>query len=104
MYCTVCRHLQKAQIVLDWAYTGSLRETARRYGIGYRSLQRHLDLCIPSIMAERERREYEAAFKRVADWLRVLFSFKMRKKRPKSIVKKKVEYTWSRRSWKDKKG
>jgi hypothetical protein len=62
-------------------------------------LQRHLDLCIPSIYAERENREYEAAFKENAEWLRIYFKMKMRKPRRKSIITKKVEFSWSRRAW-----
>lgn len=84
----------------DWAYSRSLRQTALKYGVGYRSLQRHLDLCIPSIYAERENRQYEAAFKHNAEWLRHYFKMKMRKPRRKSIIKKPVEFSWSRRAWK----
>lgn len=98
MLCSVCRHPQRAQIGEDWAYTGSLRKTAYKYGIGYRSLQRHLDYCISSICAEIEQSKYEAAFKEFADILRVIFR-PMKKKPPRSIITKPIEYTWSRRAW-----
>lgn len=100
MYCSICRNPKRAEIVLDWAYSGSLRTTATRYRIGYRSLQRHIDLCLASILSEREQREYEAAFGDTAAFLRSCFTIEIRKPRPRSIITKPVEFTWSRRAWK----
>jgi hypothetical protein len=100
MYCSICTHLKRAEIILDWAYSGSLRLTASRYRVGYRSLQRHIDLCLASILSEQEQREYEAALERNAALLRWHFTQKLRKPRPKSIITKPVEFTWSRRAWK----
>ncbi len=100
MYCTICTNPNKATIVEDWAYTGSLRRTAKRYGVGYRSLQRHIDLCLASILSEKEQQQYEAAFRESAAWLRQLFAFTMRKPRPKSVITTPVQFTWSRRAWK----
>ena len=102
MYCTICTHKQGAEIVEDWVYSKSLRGTAERYGVGYRSLQRHLDLCVASIMAEREEAEYRAAFARTAQRLRLYFGKVNRRRQRKSIITKPVEFTWSRRSWKRK--
>lgn len=107
MYCSVCTHPEGAEIVEDWVFSQSLRLTAERYGVGYRSLQRHLDQCIPSIMAEYEYKDYRAAFKATAEWLRLHFESANKnpqpiKRRPKSIITKPVVFTWSRRAWKDK--
>lgn len=100
MFCSVCRNPKRAEIVLDWAYSGSLRLTAYRYGIGYRSLQRHIDLCLAAILSEKEQREYESTLAENVQLVRYYFLFKMRKPRPKSIITKPVEFTWSRRAWK----
>ena len=102
MYCTICTHKQGAEIVEDWCYSKSLRVTAARYGVGYRSLQRHLDLCVASVMAEREEAEYRAAFAQTAEWLRGYYRPITKKRQRKSIITKPVEFTWSRRSWKRK--
>lgn len=82
--------------------SGSLRVTADIYGVGYRSLHRHIDLCVASILAEKEAMEFETAFRETAQLLRFYFSLKNRKPRPKSIITKPVEFTWSRRAWKKK--
>ena len=81
-----------------------MRETAWRYGIGYRSLQRHIDFCIASIYSELEEREYQSELKKWEEYLRMVFSFQESKTRPTSIIKTPVEFTWSRRGWKVKKG
>lgn len=100
MYCTICRNPKSPEIVEDWAYSGSLRFTAAKYRVGYRSLQRHIDLCLASVLSEKENLEYEDAFDDNARLLRWCFAVKMRKRRPKSIITKPVKFTWSRRAWK----
>ncbi len=104
MYCSICTHPKQIEIVEDYIYSGSLRQTAERYEVGYRSLQRHIDFCIASIFSEFEEREYQSEIKKCEEHLRIIFGFKQRKMRPKSIIKKPVEFTWSRRAWKRKKG
>ena len=104
MYCSVCTHPKQIEIVEDYIYRGSLRETAWRFGIGYRSLQRHIDFCIASIYSELEEREYQSELNKWEEYLRIVFGFRQRKTRPKSIIKRSVEFTWSRRAWKQKKG
>jgi len=74
-----------------------------RYGVGYRSLQRHIDLCLAAILSEQEKRAYETALSDTAALLRSYFAIKMRKPRPKSIITKPIEFTWSRRAWKSNK-
>jgi len=99
MYCSVCTNPKQIEIVEDYIYRGSLRQTAERYGIGYRSLQRHIDFCIASIYSEVEERKYQSELKECEEYLRIIFGFRQRKTRPKSIIKKPVEFTWSRRGW-----
>ena len=99
MYCSICKSGGGAAIVEHWAYSGSLRDTALCFRVGYRSLQRHIDLCLASILSEKENAEYENAFRDTAALLRFYFITKMRKPRPKSIITKPVEWTWSRRAW-----
>lgn len=102
MYCSICTNVKRAEIVEDWVYSRSLRQTACRYRVGYRSLQRHIDLCIAAILSEQEQRQYEAEIRETAALLRNYFRIKMRKPRPRSIITKPVEFTWSRRAWKKK--
>ncbi|MGI8668778.1 MAG: hypothetical protein ACR2J3_02905 [Aridibacter sp.] len=49
-------------------------------------------------------REYQAELIKTEEFLRDFFGFEHRKIRPKSIIKKTVEFTWSRRAWNRKKG
>jgi hypothetical protein len=83
-------------MIVHYAITCSLRKTSGYFNAGYRSLQRHLEYCIPLVMAEEEQKGYERDFAEVALllWLRFQPPF-----RRKSIIKKKVEFTWSRRAW-----
>ncbi len=89
-------------MIIDYAYSCSLRATASRFNAGYRSLQRHLERCIPCLMAEQEQKIYEREFAEVAELLRLYFQPQPKPYRRKSIITKKVEFTWSRRSWKKK--
>ena len=104
MYCSICTHPNQINIVVDYIYTASYRLTAKRYGVGYRSLQRHIDKCIASIFAEREEREYQAEFERCSELVKEYFTLKQRQPKPrkKSIITKPITYSWSRRAWKDK--
>lgn len=104
MYCSICKHPKQAEMIEHYARSGSFRLTAAYYRVGYRSLHRHIDLCVASILAEQEERDYQKAFKENAKWLRTYFGIIKRKPRPKSIIKKKIEWTWSRRAWDKKKG
>lgn len=99
MFCTICKSSCRSQVIEDWAYSGSVRATAARYRVGYRSLQRHLDFCLATVLAEEEESDFESAFRLNAEILRVTFAARERKRRPKSIVTKVVKFTWSRRSW-----
>jgi hypothetical protein len=89
-------------MIEHYARSGSFRQTADSFGVGYRSLHRHIDLCVTSILAEQEEKEYQKAFRENAEWLRSYFTAIMRKPRPTSIIKKEIEWTWSRRSWQKK--
>jgi hypothetical protein len=100
MNCSICRHPQAAEMIIDYAYTCSLRVTASRFNVGYRSLQRHIERCVYALMEEAEQQEYEQKLSSVAEDLRFYFEYKMRPRRKESIITKKVNFTWSRRAWK----
>jgi hypothetical protein len=53
-------------------------------------------------MAEQEQKNYEREFEEVAELIRLHFQPQPKPYRRKSIIKKKVEFTWSRRAWKKK--
>ena len=89
-------------MIIDYAYSCSLRATASRFNAGYRSLQRHLENCLPVLMAEREQQAYEREFAEVAHLIKLYFQPKLKPYRRKSIITKQVEFTWSRRAWKKK--
>jgi hypothetical protein len=99
MFCSICQHPQQAEMIIIYAQINSLRATANYFNVGYRSFLRHLDRCIPYIMEEQEKREYERDFKETAKKLRLHFQPELKPYRRKSIITKKVEFTWSRRAW-----
>ena len=99
MFCSICRHPQQAEMIIDYAETCSLRETAKRFGAGYRSLQRHLERCVAYVMAEQEQKDYEREFAEVAELLLLYFQSPPPPYRRKSIITKRIEFTWSRRAW-----
>jgi hypothetical protein len=91
-------------MIIDYAHTCSLRVTADRFDVGYRSLHRHIERCLYAILEEHEQRECEQELSAVAAELKLHFEYQLRPRRRKSIITKKVEFTWSRRAWKSKKG
>ncbi len=99
MNCSICRHPRQAEIIIDYAYTSSLRSTAERFEVGYRSLHRHIERCIYALMEEDEQNDYRKAFAETAEMLRVSFKVRAKSRRPKSIITKNVDFTWSRRAW-----
>ena len=102
MSCSICRHPQQAEMIVDYANSCSLRATASRFNAGYRSLHRHLERCLPVLMAEQEQKQYEREFAEVAHLIKLYFQPQPQPYRRKSIITKKVEFTWSRRAWKKK--
>jgi predicted DNA-binding protein YlxM (UPF0122 family) len=58
MNCSICRHPRQAEMIIDYAHTCSLRETASRFDVGYRSLQRHIEKCLYALLEEYEQRQY----------------------------------------------
>ena len=99
MNCSICRHPQQAEIIVEYAYTSSLRSTAERFGVGYRSLHRHIQRCIYALMEEDEQDEYRKALTETVEILRASFKIHSKQRRPKSIITKNVDFTWSRRGW-----
>lgn len=104
MNCSICTHPLQLRITVDYLYSRSYRRTAQRFGVGYRSLHRHINECVAAMFAEYEERKYTAEFNRVSGLVREYFIFlRDYKPRKRSIVTKPVEFTWSRRSWKQRK-
>lgn len=101
MFCSICTHPRQIAIVVHYIYSESYRQTAKRFGVGYRSLQRHVDLCLQSIFAEREEREYRAELEKWVEIVKEHFVWKQSQPKPrlKSIIKKEVRFTWSRKAW-----
>ena len=105
--CTICQHQDGAQIVADYFLTDSLRRTARRFGVGFRALQRHLAVCVPLICRDENEREFieklEMESRKLTNELNLIFNaprLDKRIPRPQPMITKQVEFTWSRRSWK----
>jgi len=105
--CSICNHPEGAQIVADYFLTESLRRTAKRCGVGFRALQRHLAVCVPAICLEGNEREFyeklELESKKITKELNLRFNaprLDKRIPRPQPMITKQVEFTWSRRSWK----
>jgi hypothetical protein len=103
MWCSICQHEDSAEILLDYARTRSLRITAEHYGIGYRSLARHLKVCLYAILENLEEEAYKAD---LAEAERLITEYYLEpetyKRRKKSIIKKPIKFSWSRRAWKTK--
>jgi hypothetical protein len=105
--CSICEHPGGAQIVADYFLTDSLRRTAKRCGVGFRALQRHIKVCVPAICLEQNEREFyeklELESTKLTKELNLRFNaprLDRRIPRPQLMITKKVEFTWSRRSWK----
>jgi hypothetical protein len=100
MYCSICKYDKAAEMVEEWAIGQSLRKVAAKHNLGYRSLQRHLDLCLAAILAEYEENVFREALRVSVTYVRYSIAAARRPKRRKSIIKKPVQFTWSRRAWK----
>jgi hypothetical protein len=108
--CSICRHPEGAQIVAHYLTTDSLRLTASCFGVGYRSLQRHITRCVLNICIEQNEREFELELGLQSFLLTKELNERYnaprldkRKPRPQPMVTKPVKYTWSRRAWKGEK-
>jgi len=105
--CSICRHPQGAYIVAHYLETDSLRLTASCFGVGYRSLQRHIKVCVLNLCIEQNDRDFKINLrlqgKQLTDELNNRYNaprLDKRKPRPQPMVTKPVEYTWSRKAWK----
>lgn len=104
MSCSICALPIRGEIVQDWIRSSSLRRTAQRYGVGYKSLHRHIRKCLAAVMAEQDERHFQEEFANIAGLLRRVFAppLAQRPRRHRSIITKPVQFTWSRRAWKSK--
>jgi hypothetical protein len=64
--CSICTHPDSRKIIASYFDTWSYRKTASRFRIGYRSLQRHINRCIPFLLERIETVEFEERLKFVA--------------------------------------
>jgi hypothetical protein len=73
MNCSICSHPNHPEIVAEYTRSGSYRRTAPRFGVGYRSLQRHITYCVYAVMEEAEQDDFERAVREVRDAALKLF-------------------------------
>jgi hypothetical protein len=99
--CCICSHPHQAEMLVDYAYRLSLRRTANAYGVNYRSLARHIENCLPVIMAEYEENQFQQHLKEEIEFLRGELIKDSMPKRRTSIIKRKVKTSWGRRNWKN---
>ncbi|MEO5859537.1 MAG: hypothetical protein ABIR33_11380 [Pyrinomonadaceae bacterium] len=100
MRCSICSNPNHQTILIDFASTRSLRRTADRFGVGYRSLSRHINECVYAAMRDAEHQRFEKALEAAVRRIRLIYAPSIRRVRRKSIISKPVLFTWSRRSWK----
>jgi hypothetical protein len=67
MNCSICSHPDHPEMVAHYVRFGSYRGTAANFGVGYRSLQRHITYCVYTVMAEAEQDDFEQALREVSD-------------------------------------
>ena len=101
MYCPTCKHEMACAMVKDWALGKSLRTVAAAYNVGCRSLQRHLDLCLASILSKYSENAFSTALHTsIGQLLKDIAGSKSPARCRRSIIKIPVPFTWSRRAWK----
>lgn len=107
--CKICRHPQSADIVAFYFATDSLRTAAKLFDVSFKTLHRHIQNCLVRIGIENREKEFQRQLreesKALTDELNARFNaprLDMRRPRPKPMVTKPVEFTWSRRAWKAK--
>jgi hypothetical protein len=100
MVCSICSHPEHPEMLIDYARTFSYRRTATKFGVGYRSLHRHIKNCLRLILKDADDLIFEMRLDEVKGNLTQKFAAAMKPKRHRSILTKKVTFTWSRRAWK----
>jgi len=105
--CKICRHSQSADIVAVYFATDSLRIAAKIFGLSFKTLHRHITNCLVQIGFDNREKSFQRKLmeegKAIEEDLNARFNqprLDMRRPRPKSIIKKPVEFTWSRKAWK----
>ncbi len=109
--CLICRHPQGAEIIGVYFATDSLRTAARLCGVSFKTLHRHIQNCLVQIGFDNREKEFQLRLMEesnaLTDELNARFNaprLDKRRPRPKPMVTKPIEYTWSRRAWKSKTG
>ena len=67
MLCTICPRQDRIEIVIDYLAVGSLRKTAKRFKIGYRSLHRHISKCLPQGYRDMRRLDFMSHSSQIHD-------------------------------------
>ncbi len=98
MACKICNHPKHGEMVIQYARNPSYRNVAKKYGVSFKSLQRHVNQCVYEVMEEAEEERYRKVFEYATVVLMVEYG-RIRKTTYKSLVTKPIEWTWSRRSW-----
>jgi hypothetical protein len=60
--CSICTHPESRKIITTYFDSWSYRKTASRFSVGYRSLQRHVNSCIPRLLERIETVEFQERF------------------------------------------
>lgn len=100
--CSICRYPRSAEMIAEYARAMSYRRTAAAFGVGYRSLHRHMGLCLPAIVARLHWEQFNSRLAAAERAVRMWYAAERRPKPPprrRSIITKPVEFTWSRRAW-----
>lgn len=71
--CTICKDPRSPEIVATYISMGSLRDAAEQFRVGYRSLHRHISVCVPRIYLEEEDRIFHAQLKMASQELTFRF-------------------------------
>ncbi len=109
--CKICRHPQSADIVSVYFATDSLRTAAKLYGMSFKTLQRHIQNCLAQIGFNNRENEFQERL--MSEGIAIIKELNnrfnaarldVRRPRPKPMITKPVEYTWSRRAWKAEHG
>lgn len=108
--CTICADSRSPEMVATYIRSRSLRQTAAAFGVGYKSLERHLTDCVSRMFSDFQEEQFQHKLKESVNLVHIVCQRRynaprldMRVPRPKSIITKDVKFSWSRRSWKDKK-
>lgn len=107
--CKICSHPRGADIVAMYFAIDSLRKAASLYQVSFKTLHRHIQNCLAQIGLEKRETSFQTKLRLESIALMEELNSRYnaprldkRRPRPKPIITKPVEFTWSRRGWKRK--